>query len=103
MKRENRPTAAVHTSRIRLALDAVDIREESRHQGGSDQHASDMKLLMHQENIRFSARIACGIVTSREGGRILALWSVPQLYHRTEDSHAATQKVAPITQKQKYL
>src|SRR5260370_16688275 len=76
MKRENRPRRCPH-QQIRLALDAVDIREEAGHQGGSDQQRQRYETLMHQENIRFSARIACGIVQVAKPEESLALSSVP--------------------------
>src|SRR5256885_13971794 len=62
---------------IRLAFDAVDIREEAGHQSGSDQQGQRYKTLMHQENIRFSARTAHGIVQVTKAEESLVLCSVP--------------------------
>src|SRR6266446_9065017 len=76
MKRENRPRRCPQ-QQIRLALDAVDIGEEAGHQGGSNQQRQRYETLMHQENIRFSARIADGIVQVAKAEKSLALWSVP--------------------------
>jgi len=77
----------------------VDIREEAGHQGGSDQQRQRYETLMHQENIRFSARIACGMVQVTKAEESLVHWSVPAtLPPRTEDSHAATQKSRARTQ-----
>ena len=76
MKRENRPRRCPQLQ-IGLAFDAVDIREEAGHQSGSDQQSQRYKTLMHQENIRFSARIAHGIVQVTKAEQCLVLWSVP--------------------------
>jgi hypothetical protein len=47
--------------KIVLALNAVYVREEAGHQSGGDQQRQGNETLMHQENIRFSARIADGL------------------------------------------
>src|SRR5437870_7794070 len=59
MKAENSPPGGPQ-QQIILALDAVDIREEARHQSGGDQQRHGDKTVMHQELIRFSIRIADG-------------------------------------------
>jgi hypothetical protein len=54
---------------------------------------------MHQENIRFSARTAGGIVQVTKAEESLALWSVrASLPSAREDSRAATQKGRARTQ-----
>ena len=98
MKGEHRPRRGPE-QQIRLALDAVDIREETRHQSGSDQQGQRDETLMHQENIRFSARTAGGIVQVTKAEESLALWSVrASLPSAREDSRAATQKGRARTQ-----
>src|SRR5712664_1235449 len=102
MKRENRPRRCPQRQ-IRVWRDAGDIREEAGHQGGSDQQRQRYETLMHQENIRFSARIACGIVQVAKAEESLALWSVPAtLPPARRTVMRRRRKVAPI-HKTKYL
>src|SRR3981081_4563499 len=92
MKPEYRPRGCPE-QQVRLALNAVDIREEARHQSGGDQQRQRNETLMHQEHIRFSARIPDDIpqVTKAQKSLVLCCVRATPLAAR-EDSHAATQE-----------
>src|SRR6266481_3066883 len=98
MKREHGPRGCPQ-QQIRLAFNPVDVREEARHQSGSDQQRQRDKTLMHQEHIRFSARTADDIpqVTKAQESLVLR-WVRPIPLPAREDSRAATQEGRACTQ-----
>jgi hypothetical protein len=98
MEREHGPRRCPQ-QQIRLAFDPVDVREEARHQSGSDQQRQRDKTLMHQERIRFSARTADDIpqVTKAQESLVLCcVLTIPLLAR--EDSRAATHEGRACTQ-----
>src|SRR6202140_705283 len=98
MEREHGPRRCPQ-QQIRLAFDPVDVREEARHQSGSDQQRQRDKTLMHQEHIRFSARTAVDIPQVTKAQESLVLCCVRTIPLRArEDSRAATQERGACTQ-----
>ena len=98
MEREHGPRRCPQ-QQIRLAFDPVDVREEARHQSGSDQQRQRDITLMHQEHIRFSARTADDIpqVTKAQESLVLCcVLTIPLLAR--EDSRAGAHEGRACTQ-----
>src|SRR5258707_13769071 len=98
MKPEYRPRRRPE-QQIRLALDAMDIREVARHQSGGDQQRHRNKTLMHQERNRFSACMADSIVQVTKAREFLVFCWVPTILLRPQERNPrATQEGSACSQ-----
>src|SRR5260370_12512276 len=103
MKPEDRPCCR-REHKIRLALDAVDIREVARHQSGGDQKRQRDKTVMHQEHDRFSARIADSNDQVTKARESLVLSRVPTILLRPrEHTPGATQEGSACAQNKAFV
>ena len=82
----------------------MNIRKEARHQSGGNQQRQGYETLMHQEYIRFSARIIADDVTQVPKAQKPSCSTVqPQPWHAHERTVVQRRsKVAPV-HKTKYL
>lgn len=84
---------------VRLALDAVDVREEPGHQSSGDQQRQRNKTLMYQGRNRFPARSTGGTPSVTKAHRSFVLRCVPAIPPPAqEDNRAATQGSSASTQ-----
>ena len=92
MKREYRPPGSPY-QQIPLALDAVNVGKEARHQSGGDEQRQGNETLMHQEYIRFYVHITDDFTQVTKAQKPIVPCSVPATLARArEDRRRATEQ-----------